>query len=78
MSRLGPHLLRAVKRNRSVPTALSSYRARHKIASLSDAIERLIRISLFTETAPHDARLVRTSDESEWATRRMTNLCFEP
>jgi hypothetical protein len=57
-----------LKRNRSVPTAFSSYRARHKIASLSDAIERLIRIGLFTETAPHDAQLGRTSDESEWAT----------
>ena len=64
---VAPYLNR-LKRNRSVPTALSSYRARHKIASLSDAIERLIPIGLFTETAPRDARLGRTSDKNERVT----------
>ena len=64
---VAPYLNR-LKRNRSVPTALSSYRARHKIASLSDAIGRLMPIGLFTETAPRDARLGRTSDKNERVT----------
>jgi hypothetical protein len=45
---------------------LSPYCRERKIERLGDAIERLIRIGVFTEAAPIGSTLIRQGSLSEW------------
>lgn len=45
---------------------IERYRARHKIATLADAVERLVRVGLFTDAMPDGSQLVRRDGRAEW------------
>jgi hypothetical protein len=45
---------------------IESYRVKLKLASLADAVERLIRIGLFSEAAPDGSMLVRDGGWTGW------------
>ena len=46
---------------------IERYRVRHKIATLADAVERLVRVGLFTDAMPSGSTLVRRDGlAAEW------------
>jgi len=54
-----------VERQAILMDRIGRYRRRHKIASLGDAVERLIRMGLFVDAMPDGSRLVRREPEPE-------------
>lgn len=45
---------------------IERYRRAHGVATIADAIERLVRVGLFTEACPDGSRLVRRGERTEW------------
>jgi hypothetical protein len=46
---------------------IERYQRSHNISTLDDAIERLVRIGLFTEAAPTGSQLARRGESVTWS-----------
>ena len=57
---------------------LERYRRAHKIGSLGEAIEHLIRIGLFTDAAPDGATLMRRGNQVEWSAPPKSDAALAP